>query len=37
MIGDLVEVEARLLLTKANGMHISVHVRSTPQVPASWL
>jgi len=28
LIGDLVEVEARLLLTKANGMHISVHVRS---------
>jgi acyl-CoA hydrolase len=28
LIGHLVEVEARLLLTKANGMHISVHVRS---------
>jgi 4-hydroxybenzoyl-CoA thioesterase len=29
LIGDLVEVEARLLLTKANQMHISVHVRSS--------
>ena len=28
LIGHLVEVEARLLLTKANSMHISVHVRS---------
>jgi acyl-CoA hydrolase len=28
LIGHLVEVEARLLLTKANQMHISVHVRS---------
>jgi 4-hydroxybenzoyl-CoA thioesterase len=29
LIGDLVEVEARLLLTRANQMHISVHVRSS--------
>ena len=28
LIGHLVEVEARLLLTRANSMHISVHVRS---------
>jgi acyl-CoA hydrolase len=28
LIGHVVEVEARLLLTKANQMHISVHVRS---------
>jgi acyl-CoA hydrolase len=28
LIGDLVEVEARLLLTRTDGMHISVHVRS---------
>jgi acyl-CoA hydrolase len=28
LIGDLVEVEARLLLTRTNGMHISVHIRS---------
>ena len=27
-IGDLVEVEARLLLTGTSSMHISVHVRS---------
>jgi acyl-CoA hydrolase len=30
LIGHLVEVEARLLLTRANSMHISVHVRSGP-------
>jgi acyl-CoA hydrolase len=29
LIGNLVEVEARLLLTVANQMHISVHVRSS--------
>jgi 4-hydroxybenzoyl-CoA thioesterase len=29
LIGNLVEVEARLLLTRANQMHISVHVRSS--------
>ena len=28
LIGHLVEVDARLLLTRANSMHISVHVRS---------
>jgi acyl-CoA hydrolase len=28
LIGHLVEVEARLLLTRANSLHISVHVRS---------